>query len=174
MPFVTWWHFILLDAWTSPSWETIKGWQLSLNIVCVLCLLFNYVLYIYLRMSHMILITLSQVLYTRFLCPRKGDNGWLVVAIIALLVIVWLIIIKKPSLWQHPHVLWLRLWSKNPKLMMFSFDILMFLHLLFSLNCLIPPQAKTWHPFLCWEHYQKIIFSLMHLCYQSHPPSGEY
>ncbi len=47
----------------------------------------------------MILITLSQVLCTIFLQPpHKGDSGWLVVAFIASLVIVWLIIIKKPSL----------------------------------------------------------------------------
>jgi hypothetical protein len=58
--------------------------------------------YIYLRMYRMILITLSQVLCTKFLRPpHKGDNGWLVVAVIALLVIAWFIIIMKPSLrWQ--------------------------------------------------------------------------
>jgi hypothetical protein len=58
----------------------------------------------------MILITLSQVLYTRFLrLPHKGDNEWLAMVVIALLVIAWLIIIRKPSLWQEPHVLWSRL-----------------------------------------------------------------
>ncbi len=50
----------------------------------------------------MILITLSQVLCTKFLRPpHKRDNGWLVMVVIALLVIAWLIIIKKPSLWQE-------------------------------------------------------------------------
>ncbi len=57
---------------------------------------------------------LFQVLCTRFLRPpHKGDNGWLAMAVIALLVIVWFIIIRKPSLWQESQVLWSRLWSKN-------------------------------------------------------------
>jgi hypothetical protein len=76
---------------------------LFLNIVCALCLLFSQVLYIYLMMFRMIIITLFQFLYTKFLQPLcKGDNGWLVVAVIALLVIAWLIILKNPSLWQEP------------------------------------------------------------------------
>ncbi len=71
---------------------------------------FQLVLYIYLKTSCMILITSSQVISTKFLWPlRKGDNGWLVVAIIALLVIAWLIILRKPSLWKEPQVLWSRL-----------------------------------------------------------------
>ncbi len=50
-------------------------------------------------MFRMILITLFLFLCTKFLQPLcKGDNGWLVVAIIALLVIAWLIILKKTIL----------------------------------------------------------------------------
>jgi uncharacterized membrane protein len=41
---------------------------------------------------------------------------------------------------------------------------------LFSLNCLIPPRVKTWHPFLGWQNCQKAFFSLMSLCCQNHPP----
>jgi hypothetical protein len=53
----------------------------------------------------MILITLSQVLCTRFLQPPcKGDNGRLVVVVIALLVIAWFIILR-----NHPY-------GKNHKL----------------------------------------------------------
>jgi len=58
----------------------------------------------------MILITLFQVLHTKFLRPpHKGDNGWLAMVAIALLVITWLIIIRKPSLWQESLVMWSRL-----------------------------------------------------------------
>jgi len=99
VPFITWWHFMLLDVRTSSSWYMIQGQPLFLNIVCAICLFFNQVLYIYLRMFHMILITLSQVLHTKFLRPPcKGDNGWLVAAVIALLVVAWLIVFKKPLL----------------------------------------------------------------------------
>jgi hypothetical protein len=41
VPLITWWHFMLLDAQTSPSWLTIEGRSLSINIVCALCLLSN-------------------------------------------------------------------------------------------------------------------------------------
>jgi type II secretory pathway component PulM len=58
----------------------------------------------------MIIITLFQVIYTRcLLAHRKEDNGLLAMVVITLLVIVWLIIIRKPSLWQEPHVLWSKL-----------------------------------------------------------------
>ncbi len=58
----------------------------------VLCLLFNHVFYIYPRTFCMIQITWFQVHCTKILRPPlKGDNGWLVVVVIALLVVVWLI-----------------------------------------------------------------------------------
>jgi len=58
----------------------------------------------------MIIITLFQVLYTKFLQPFcKRDSGWLVVVVIALLVITWLIILKKPSLRHELYVLWSKL-----------------------------------------------------------------
>ncbi len=123
-------------------------------------------------MSCMILITLFQVLCSRFLWPPcKGDNGWLVMVVIALLVMIaWLIIFRKPSLRQELQVMWSRLWSKNSKLMTFPFNILMFLHLLHSLNCWIPFWVRTWHPFLHWRNCRKAFFSLMPLCRQRHPP----
>jgi hypothetical protein len=66
--------------------------------VCALCLFFSSILYIYLKTFRMI--TLFQIFCTRFLRPLcKGDNGWLAMVVIALLVIAWFIIIKKPSLW---------------------------------------------------------------------------
>jgi hypothetical protein len=102
------------------------------EFVYVLCLLFNQVLYIYLRTFCMILITLSQVLHTKFLWPPcRGNNVLLVMVVITLLVIAWFIILRKPSLHQELQVLWSRLWSKNSKLMTFSFDVMMFLRSLF-------------------------------------------
>jgi hypothetical protein len=66
---------------------------------CVM-FVFIHVLYITLRTSRMIRIILFQVICTRFLQPFcKGDNGWLAMVVITLLVIAWLIIIKKQSLW---------------------------------------------------------------------------
>jgi len=67
-------------------------------------------------------------------------------------------------------VLWSRLWNKNLKVTTFSLNVMMFLHLLFSLNCLIPLQVTTWHPFLCWWNCQKSFFNLMPLCCHNHPP----
>ncbi len=119
------------------------------EFVYALCLLFNKVLYIHLGTFCMILITLSQVLHTIFLWPpRRGNNVLLVMVVIGLLVIAWFIILRKPSLHQELQVLWSRLWSKNSKLMTFSFNVMMFLRSLFSLNCLIPLRVRTWHHFL--------------------------
>ncbi len=68
---------------------TIQGQPQSLNNVCVLCFHFSYDPCIYPRMSCMILITWSWIQCTRFLWPPlKGNNGWLVVGVIVLLVIV--------------------------------------------------------------------------------------
>ncbi len=147
--------------------RTIDIFEHSLCIIII----FSQIFYVYLKMFRMILIILSQVLWTKFLQPpRKGNNGWLVVVVITLLVITWLIIIKKPSLQHELHLMWSRLWSKNSKLTTFSFNILMFLYPLFSLNCLIPLQVKTWHLFLRWWNYPKVLFNLMFFYCQSHPP----
>ncbi len=54
--------------------------------------------------------------------------------------------------------------------MILSFNVLMLLHLLFSLNCLIPRQVRTWHHLLHrWKH-QNVFFNLEIICQQSHPP----
>ncbi len=97
-----WPHFMLMATQTSPSWWTNKGRRLSLTIVCVLCLFFNQVLYIYPRTSCMTLIIWFQVRYIRFLPPPlEGVSGLLVVAGITLLVIVWIITFKTPfSCWE--------------------------------------------------------------------------
>jgi hypothetical protein len=119
----------------------------------------------------MIIITLSQVLCTRLVWPpHRGDNGWLVVDVIALLVIIWFIIFKRPSWWHELQVIWSRLWSKNSKMTIFSFNVLMFLCPLFSLNCLIIQWVKTWHHPLCRQNRRKAFFSLETFCCQSHPP----
>jgi len=68
---------------------TIQGQPQSLNNVCVLCFCFSYDPCIYPRMSCMILIIWSWIQCTKFLWPPlKVNNGWLVVGIIVLLVIV--------------------------------------------------------------------------------------
>ncbi len=65
--------------------------------------------------------------------------------------------------------MWSRLWSKNSKLTTPSLNVMMFLHLVFSLNYLILPWVRTWHPFLCWWNRWKAFFNLMPFCFQSHP-----
>jgi hypothetical protein len=52
----------------------------------------------------------------------------------------------------------------------FKVDVLMLLYLLFSLNYVIPPQVRTWHPFFHCRNCQKTLFNLMPLCHQSCPP----
>ncbi len=64
--------------------------------------------------------------------------------------------------------------SKKSKLMILSLNVLTFLRLIFSLNCLIRWQLRTWHHFFCWQNRRKTFFNLKHLCHQSHPPCGEY
>jgi hypothetical protein len=53
------------------------------------------------------------------------------VKVVTLLVIIWFIIFRKPSLRQELQVLWSRLRSKNLKLTTLSLNALMFLHLFF-------------------------------------------
>jgi hypothetical protein len=72
--------------------------------------------------------------------------------------------------WHEPQVLWLKLWSKNSKLMILSFNVLMFLRPLFSLNCLVPWWVKTWHNLLHQQNRWKAFFSLETFCRQNHPP----
>ncbi len=56
-------------------------------------------------MSCMALITWFRVCYTRFLpCPLKGANGWLAMAIITLLAMVWLTTLKTQFSHQKPQV----------------------------------------------------------------------
>ncbi len=103
----------------------------------------------------MILITWFQVHYTKFLPPPlKAASGLLVVASITLLAIVWVTTFKMPFSHWELHILLSRLWKKNSNFLTFSLNVQMFLHLLFSLNCLIPPKVTTWHPMVfrwnCW------------------------
>jgi hypothetical protein len=94
---VIWWHFMLLVVRTLTSWSIVQGRPLYLNIVYDLCLFFSQVLYIHTRTSSMILMIWFWIRCTRFLRPPlKGDNGWLNVAIIALLTIAWFITLKTP------------------------------------------------------------------------------
>jgi hypothetical protein len=110
---VIWWQFMLLVVQTSSSWSTIQRRPLSLNSVCAICLLFSQVLYIYPRMSRITQITWFQICYTRFLWPFKGANGWLVMVIIALLVIVWFTTLKTPFWSQVLQVILSRLWRRS-------------------------------------------------------------
>ncbi len=79
VPLVTWWHFMLLDIWTSPSWSMIKGQPLFLNIVYALCLLFSQVIYIFLKIYCMIIITWFKffILDSYDLFVRETMGGWL-------------------------------------------------------------------------------------------------
>lgn len=117
------------------------------NIVFALCLLFSQVFYIYPRTSCMTIITWFWVRYTRFLPPPlKVTIGLLVVASIALLVIVWVTIFKTPFSHWELHILLSILWKMNSNFLTFSLNVQTLLHLLFSVNCVIPPKVMTWHP----------------------------
>jgi hypothetical protein len=124
------WRFIPSHSPTFPgAWDLTPGltsWPTPLQALAL-------VASPRLGLRHcMTLITWFQVRFSKFLLiPPKGTNGWMALAIIALLMIVWITTLETPFSCQKRQVFLSRLWKKSTRFPTLSLNVHMFLHFFF-------------------------------------------